>query len=278
MNVERARQQARLGLVGIALLGLAATPITYAATPDVTTESQAATREASGVKLRALAEERGALGMYVDETTGEYVVVVPAAGQSRFTASDSESISLPVRVETRDIDAATLDQISKALEAVALKVVGQAFGFGFDPESGKVVLQSEAPESAFAAVERAFPGRIVFREAKFEQTTMDNDGQPHWGGAKVQVPGTTGYCTSGFAIRFNASGGRYMVTAGHCFSNGQATNMGPSYEKPKPIRTGISSSLRITRSTARCTTRSTLGGTFPTRRTRLSEVLTARPA
>ena len=225
MNVERARQQARLGLVGIAMLGLLAPTNTYAAKPDPTKESTAATREADGVKLRGTAEADGALGMYVDEATGEYVVVVPANGASRLAASNSSSLSIPVRVETRDIDAATIDQISLALEAVALKVNGQAFGFGFDPESGKFVVQSEAPESAFADVEKAFPGRIVFREARFEKTSIDNDGQPHWGGAKVAVSGGNA-CSSGFAMKFNATGKRYMITAGHCFTNGQSTNMG----------------------------------------------------
>jgi len=225
MNVERARQQARLGLVGIALLGLAATPNTYAATPDATRESQAAIREASGVKLTALAESKGALGLYMDEGTGEYVVVIPAAAQSSFAVSDSVSLGLPVRVETRNIDAATLDRMSSALEALAPKLGRQAFGFGFDPESGNVVLKSEAPESAFAAIETTFPGRIVFRAARFEQTSMDNDGQPHWGGAKVAVTGGGNVCTSGFAIHFN-NGGNFMITAGHCFTNGQQTNMG----------------------------------------------------
>lgn len=38
------------------MLGLVATPNTSAATSDVTKESQAATREADGVKLQALAD------------------------------------------------------------------------------------------------------------------------------------------------------------------------------------------------------------------------------
>ena len=226
MKTERARQLARLGLVGIATLGLLAPTQTYAAKPDVRTESKAAMREANGLKLQEMAEAEGALGVYVDEATDEYVVVVPAAGQSRFVASDSASLGVPVRVETRDIDAATTDRIGETLEAMAPDLAGHAFGFGFDPKSGKVILRSDAPESAFAAVLKTFPGKIIFREAKFEQTSMANDGQPHWGGAKVAVTGGGNVCTSGFAIRFNASGGRYMITAGHCFTNGQSTSMG----------------------------------------------------
>lgn len=225
MNGERKRRQARFSLVGIALLALAASPSASAATPDVTSESTAAKREADGVELQALAESKGALGVYVDADTGDYVVVVPAAAPSTFAASDSASLSLPVRVETRDIDAATLARMSAAFEGLAPKLTGKAFGFGFDPESGMVILRSEAPESAFSAVENAFPARIVFHPATFDSTSMDNDGQPHWGGAKVQVTGGGNFCTSGFAMHFNA-GGNYMITAGHCFTNGQSTNMG----------------------------------------------------
>jgi hypothetical protein len=63
-----------------------------------------------------------------------------------------------------------------------------------------------------------------FRPGKWELTSWDNDGQPHWGGAWVQQP--QGFnCTSGFAIADN-NGHRYMATAGHCFPQGASTNMG----------------------------------------------------
>ena len=102
-----------------------------------------------------------------------------------------------------------------------------SYGFGFDPESGTVIVTSEAPEQVFEPVENRFPGKITFRVGFFRSASMTNDPQPHSGGANLNGDKN---CTSGFALDFN-SGGRYMVTAGHCNPNGATTNMGTAWRE-----------------------------------------------
>jgi hypothetical protein len=64
---------------------------------------------------------------------------------------------------------------------------------------------------------------ITFRYAEFELTSSSNDPQPHSGGASLNGSKA---CTSGFTFKFNSTGTRYMVTAGHCNPHGTSTNMG----------------------------------------------------
>jgi hypothetical protein len=197
------------------------------AMPDASSEAARAEREVEGLELQDIVASRGALGVYVNEA-GEFVVVVPSTGRSDFRITDAANVDLAVRVEARDIDQATIDAISKELEAIRPAIKDYAYGFGFDPESGTVVLRSEAPESAFAAIEAAYPGKIAYRPGVFVAASMSSDPQPHSGGAYVQGGGWA--CTSGFTLDFNA-GGRYMVTAGHCFNDGTSTNMGTAWRE-----------------------------------------------
>lgn len=232
MSNGRPSQRGRRALVAIAVLGLTAAPSVSATTVgnadgSIEMAAREAAREADGVKLQALAESRGALGVFLDESTGEYVVVVPSTGESAFAASDSSGLSLSVRVETRDIDRATIDRIGDALLAIRPAIKQYSYGFGFDPESGTIILTSEAPESEFASIQKEFPGKISFRPGFFELTSQSNDTQPYSGGAYLN--GNL-LCTSGFALDFNA-GGRYMVTAGHCNPNGTTTNMGTAWRE-----------------------------------------------
>ena len=59
--------------------------------------------EAAARAIQDMADANGALGMYVDKATGEYVVVFPTATGSRLTRSQVSSVGLAGRVETRNI-------------------------------------------------------------------------------------------------------------------------------------------------------------------------------
>jgi hypothetical protein len=220
-------------LLGRAWLGIAL-GVMFACTPAVTAAAASAdaaadaSREAAAVKLETLAESRGALGTYFDKTTDQYVVVVSATASSTFSVAEVAHLNLKVRVEQRAIDRATIDRVENALESARSTVSSRSYGFGFDPELGMVTLTAEGPESDFASIEKAFPGKISFRYGWFRQTAdWANDTQPYWGGAWLNGQNN---CTSGFTIEFN-SGGRAMVTAGHCNSTGASTNMGTAYRE-----------------------------------------------
>jgi hypothetical protein len=199
-----------------------------------TSGSAAADRaEAASVALQELADAQGALGVYKDDTG--WVVARPSSGGAGVTSGRFSGLGIPVRVQDQGTDVATVRKLNTELEALHGTASGD-FGFGYEPESGKMVVQSSAPERDFAALEKAYPGLIAFRSGTWG-TTADwtNDAQPHWGGAYLQGGGWA--CTSGYAITDN-SGHRYMVTAGHCFTNGTVTNMGtavrPSQGDPWP--------------------------------------------
>ncbi len=214
----------KTGLVISVAFALAAfAPSTSAATARVDAGvGSPAAQEADGAKLDAIAQQKGALGVFFDDATGQYVVTVPASTTTTFTLADAAGLDIPVRVEERDIDRPTIDRIEHAIEAVRPTIMQFSYGFGFDPRSGQITLASEAPESAFASIESAFPGRISFRPGWFRQASWDNDTAPYSGGAFLNGQNL---CTSGFSIDFNI-GGRAMVTAGHCNADGSATNMG----------------------------------------------------
>jgi hypothetical protein len=178
--------------------------------------------EAASVRLQDLAVAEGALGLYEDESG--YVVVIPSS-RTDITPSTLSGAGLPVRLETVTVDVKTIDRISADLEALHSTVPG-SYGFGFDPRSGQMLIEAEAPESAFASVEAAYPGLVSYHAGKWALASWDNDAPPHWGGAWVQGGGKG--CTSGFAIEDN-NGHRYMATAGHCFNPNVSTNMGTAW-------------------------------------------------
>ena len=222
MRSSRLPKQGRLALVALVSLGLAAPGGAFVTAGGVLGEVDPAVREADGVRLEGIAESKGALGVFFDEARGQYVVVVPASATSTFSVADASGLNFSVRLEKRSIDRATIDRIEQALEAIRPAIKQYSYGFGFDPETGTIALASEAPETAFASIEAAFPGKISFRPGWFRQAGWDNDTQPYSGGAFLNGEKA---CTSGFALDFNI-GGRSMVTAGHCNVNGFATNMG----------------------------------------------------
>jgi hypothetical protein len=179
-----------------------------------------------------MAEASGALGMYFDDATHAYVVVLSKTGASGFSAARAAGLGLSVRVETRDIDRDTIDRLEEALLALRPSIPDKySYSFGFNPETGLVDVASDAPGAAFASVEKAFPGRTSLTWAKLEQTSGNwtADTAPHWGGAYLQS--STSACTSGWTVRNQSTGTRYMVTAGHCFPNGASTNMGTAWRE-----------------------------------------------
>jgi hypothetical protein len=197
-------------------LGSAAT-VTIAAAP--TGEA----REEAALQLEQRAQAAGALGIYFDAATDQYVVALPPSAKGFLSPGDVADLGLPVAVQTRPIERKTVSALLDELEGMK-SMVGGDYGFGFDPKSGRVIVQAEADEKAFAQVERQFPDTVDFHRGEWHLTAdWSNDQEAHWGGAWLQGGGWA--CTSGFPIE-DYSGHSYMVTAGHCFTNGTSTNMG----------------------------------------------------
>jgi len=89
-----------------------------------------------------------------------------------------------------------------------------------DVQSGKVVLNTDAPDTVIAGIVDADKSAVVVHHEKVQETfSRKSDTSPFWGGAGIRTP--VGICSAGYTVQ-NAAGTRYMVTAGHCGANGGA--------------------------------------------------------
>jgi hypothetical protein len=99
------------------------------------------------------------------------------------------------------------------------------FATYLDSETGRLVLDSNAPESVMAGLtsmsdpeQRRAVGNAKVRRTTISDTWHRRDDIPSfWGGAGITNSG--GLCSAGYAVR-NSAGTVFSVTAGHCFANG----------------------------------------------------------
>jgi hypothetical protein len=94
------------------------------------------------------------------------------------------------------------------------------FGSYLDSATGKVVVETDAPDSVVAPlVGTAASGVQVRRAVVADSYSRRADIPAFWGGAGVTASVGSAWCSTGFTVK-NGVGTRSMVTAGHCFSNG----------------------------------------------------------
>ena len=99
------------------------------------------------------------------------------------------------------------------------------FATRFDSESGRIVIDTDAPADLLAELTKLDDPKLQreVEEIEVRKSTIEDawhrrdDIQPFWGGAGI----TDGWgtCSAGYAVR-NAAGTVFSVTAGHCFANG----------------------------------------------------------
>jgi len=170
--------------------------------------------------LSALAGDGGALGIYLDTTKEELVIVLPSGANGQKLAADAGKIGLSVRVEHRDINAETVELVYGRLEEVYSdpSLGGGAYVFYFDPALGKIAVSGAAPARVFEALLGPFAKYVEYRQGDVRRLSRHADTEPFWGGAEVRDNAGSLYdCTTGFSVK-NASGTRFMTTAGHCFT------------------------------------------------------------
>lgn len=189
-----------------------------AAGPQTATERRAAAIEAAGQRLADLAETRGALGAYFDESSGQHVMVVPA-GMRPSAADLARSIGAPARVQSVDVTRAAVDEFRSRLSARTFhsEATNHTYASYFDVMSGKMVVQSDAPGAVVAALTAGYPGAVDVRAGSVaEDFSRQSDTSPFWGGAAIKNS-SGAVCSSGFTVR-KSNGVRYMTTAGHCYT------------------------------------------------------------
>jgi hypothetical protein len=95
------------------------------------------------------------------------------------------------------------------------------FGAYVDRSIGKVVLETDAPGDVVNALVGSFGGMVEVRKQTItDDFSRKSDTPSFWGGAGVTPSVGTPWCTDGYVVQ-NSAGTRFMVDAGHCFSNGQ---------------------------------------------------------
>ena len=167
-----------------------------------------------------IAKESSALGSYWDSERREMVVVV--GPDSEIGEAEVEKlVGGSARLERREIARKTVDAIREQIAGREFSPEAEKFSYAshLDLETGKVVLQTDAPASVTDRLTEEFPGAIERREEKPVQDLFHrrDDIAPFWGGASIQSGGGT--CTAGFTVR-KPSGQRLLTTAGHCYAVG----------------------------------------------------------
>ena len=102
------------------------------------------------------------------------------------------------------------------------------FGTYSDPKTGAVVVDTNAPDSLVRSFTN-FSGnaslasvKVTTKKSTIADTYNRRDDIPnYYGGGGLLAAGAL--CSTGYAVQ-NSAGTRFMVTAGHCYANGQAVN------------------------------------------------------
>ena len=178
--------------------------------------------ERAALEVSDLVAANGALGMYFDDATGQFVVVVSESDPLSLAKSRAATTGLDVRVETRAIDASEIAAVEKAVTELGVSeaIRGSNTASYFSPLLGRVVIEGTSDPSVFADLSQRFGSAVEYRQSNIGDLSRHTSVEPFIGGAEVaNDPGpiTPIVCTTGFAIK-NISNFRYMVTAGHCFS------------------------------------------------------------
>ena len=155
------------------------------------------------------------------------------AARARVTASAAATAAL-----------ATLPQ-GRIADYVAKNGTGYTFGSYLDANTGKIVVESDAPASVVASlttVSQPFrpDGRRRLRGPPDHHRRRVPPPGRHPGVLGGRRPPSGSLCSTGYAVQ-NSAGTRFMVTAGHCYANGTASS--PTCARSAPFPTGCWHSL-----------------------------------
>ncbi|HEU4421745.1 MAG TPA: hypothetical protein VFR67_04295 [Pilimelia sp.] len=96
-----------------------------------------------------------------------------------------------------------------------------SFGTYVDQTTGRIVVETDAPSSVVASLVGTHGALVDVRKQTISDTFSRRDDVPaFWGGAGITLTAPSARCSSGYTVQ-NSAGTRFMVTAGHCFTNGQ---------------------------------------------------------
>jgi hypothetical protein len=125
------------------------------------------------------------------------------------------------RLERLKIAKKTVDGIREQIGGREFSPEAAKFSYSshLDLQTGRVVLQTDAPASVTERPLKEHPDEIDLRDGKPVQDLFHrrDDIAPFWGGASIRSGGAT--CSTGFTVR-KPSGARFTTTAAHCYAVG----------------------------------------------------------
>jgi hypothetical protein len=187
--------------------------------PPTGADRKALAIEQAGARASQFAQSRGALGAYYDGAKDEHVIVV-SAGSKLNQSEASRAVGASTRIEERNIAKADVDRFQGKVAGRAFHAEATNYSYAsyFDLTTGKLVLDTDAPDSVIESLSSEFGAKIEVRKGGVtEDFTRRADVSPFWGGSSVKSNGWT--CTTGFPVK-KSTGTRYLVTAGHCYELG----------------------------------------------------------
>ena len=150
------------------------------------------------------------------------------APDRKAASSSAAAQAVPVDAAAR---AAGAEKASPSTEKAAAALRGRlmahvakhgtdhTFGTYADAATDTVVLETDAPAEVVKGLVGQDRAEVSVRKTQVKDSWHRRDDIPaYYGGAGIR--NATGICSAGYTVR-NSAGTNFMVTAGHCFANGQ---------------------------------------------------------
>lgn len=125
----------------------------------------------------------------------------------------------PLVSQAVDVASSTIQ--TRIVDYVKTRGTKYSFGSYADPNTGKVVIETDAPSDVVSSLVGTYGTVVDVRKHEVTDLFSRRDDVPaFWGGAGITLTAPNAQCSSGYTVQ-NSAGTRFQVTAGHCFSNGQ---------------------------------------------------------
>ena len=132
-----------------------------------------------------------------------------------------QAVAVKVQAVPEAVRLASATIQSRILNFVSLNGTKNTFGAYVDPSIGKLVVQTDAPAEVVSSLVGTFRDQVEVRKERIsDDFSRKSDSPPFYGGGGVSTAQFTPWCSTGYTVQ-NSVGTRFMVDAGHCFSNGQ---------------------------------------------------------
>jgi hypothetical protein len=175
----------------------------------------------TSVVAAALAVTLGATAAQGAGTKGKPGTDGTSAGSDQGLLAADVAAGMGAPAVSAEVSQASSALHSRILDFVQTHGTKYTFGSYVDSATGKAILETDAPADVVSSLVSTFSALIEVRQqAISDNFSRRDDTSPYWGGAGITLSAPSARCSSGYTVK-NSVGTRFMVTAGHCFTNGQ---------------------------------------------------------